>query len=246
MRTIAMDTSLSTGAVAATDGSRWAVRTLPSTHEHARLLAGAAEAAAAELGWTIADAELVAVIRGPGSFTGLRVGVAAAKAIAWASGCRLLGVSSCEAIALGTATAVGRCDVPIWVAFDAGRGDIHASRVLPATSSPSGWVVETVGLVPRSAFLDRLPAGAIVSGPGLAVLPEAATLRPDIVIAPTSACPPAICDVAAVARLHAAAGAADDPATLVPEYIRPSYADEPAAPLSPRPGGDTMGAGFQA
>ena len=51
MKTIAIDTSLSTGSVAAIDGDRIAVRLLPTAGEHARLLAAAIEAVAAELGW---------------------------------------------------------------------------------------------------------------------------------------------------------------------------------------------------
>jgi tRNA A37 threonylcarbamoyladenosine modification protein TsaB len=46
------------------------------------------------------------------------------------------------------------------------------------------------------------------------------------VIAPPTAWTPAIADVGRIALLRAAAGEADDPAALVPDYIRPSYADE--------------------
>ena len=98
MKTLAIDTSQAAGSVAAVDGERVARRLLPTAVEHARLLSGALVAAAAELGWTPAAAELVAVVRGPGSFTGLRVGVTTAKAIAWASGARLLGVSAGDPI----------------------------------------------------------------------------------------------------------------------------------------------------
>jgi tRNA threonylcarbamoyladenosine biosynthesis protein TsaB len=125
MKTIAIDTSLSTGSVAAIDGDRIAVRSLPTAGEHARLLAAAIEAVAAELGWHTAAAECVAVVRGPGSFTGLRVGVTTAKALCWATGSRLLGVSSCEVIARGPATALGRHDSPVTVTYDAGRGDAY-------------------------------------------------------------------------------------------------------------------------
>jgi tRNA threonylcarbamoyl adenosine modification protein YeaZ len=99
MKTVAIDTSLSRGSVAALDDGRLAVRWLEPAGEHARLLAAAIADAAAELGWRPADVDLVAVVRGPGSFTGLRVGVTTAKAFAWATGCRLLGISGFEAIA---------------------------------------------------------------------------------------------------------------------------------------------------
>jgi len=226
MKTIAIDTSLSTGSVAAIDGDRIAVRSLPTAGEHARLLAAAIEAVAAELGWDTAAAELVAVVRGPGSFTGLRVGIATAKALCWATGSRLLGVSSCEVIAEGSTAAVGRHDSPVTVAFDAGRGEVFAAIVLPDQSSPSGWREEAGRLVAAQEWLAGMGHGSIASGPGLALVTDALADRPDLVVAPPTAWMPAIATVGRIALLRAAAGETDDPAALVPDYIRPSYADE--------------------
>ncbi|NCY03759.1 MAG: tRNA (adenosine(37)-N6)-threonylcarbamoyltransferase complex dimerization subunit type 1 TsaB, partial [Planctomycetia bacterium] len=81
MKTLVIDTSLAVGTVAALDGDRISQRSLPTAGEHARLLATALVDVAAALGWRCGDAELVAVVRGPGSFTGLRVGVTTAKAL---------------------------------------------------------------------------------------------------------------------------------------------------------------------
>jgi tRNA threonylcarbamoyladenosine biosynthesis protein TsaB len=226
VKTLAIDTSLATGAVAAMDGDRIAVRSLPTAGEHARLLAAMIEAVAAELGWPPAAADLVAVIRGPGSFTGLRVGVTTAKAICWATGSRLLGVSSCEVIAAGTASAVGRRSTPVNVVFDGGRGEVFASLVMPDDGSPSGWRTEAGRLAASHEWLAGMAPGSIVTGPGLALLAEPLADRPDLIIAPPTAWMPAIADLGRIALLRAAAGEADDPASLVPDYIRPSYADE--------------------
>jgi tRNA threonylcarbamoyladenosine biosynthesis protein TsaB len=226
MKTLAIDTSLSTGSVAAIAGDRVAVRSLPTAGEHARLLAAAIEAVAGELGWRSAAAELVAVIRGPGSFTGLRVGITTAKALCWTTGSRLLGVSSCEVIAHGTAAAVRQPDAPVTVAYDAVRGEVFVATVVPDQSSPSGWRTEAGGLAAAQEWLAGMAPGSIVTGPGLALLTDALAGRPDLVVAPPTAWLPAIDDVGRIALLRAAAGDADDPATLVPDYIRPSYADE--------------------
>ena len=245
MRLLAIDTSLPTGFVAALQDDAVAVRTLSRPTEHARFLAGALEAVAADCGWSVADVDLLAVVRGPGSFTGLRVGVATAKAIAWTTGCRLLGVSSCTAIARGTAHAVGSLDAPVWIAFDAGRGEVFAARVVPQASLATGWHVDPGVVLTPTAWLATIPAGAVVSGPGLAVMGEALDTRTDLLVAPTSAWSPAIAEVAAIARLRGAAGEADDPAVLVPDYIRPSYAEERAPPLSPSLDGGTIGPVFK-
>ena len=226
MKTLAIDTSLATGSVAAIDGDRIAMRTLPTAGEHARLLAATVAAVTAELGWPPAAAELVAVVRGPGSFTGLRVGVTAAKALCWATGSRLVGVSSGEVIARGTAAALGRHDAAVHVAFDAGRGEVFATMVVPAPGSPTGWLGMPGTLASAPAWLADLPPGSIVSGPGLALLADSLDGRPDLVVAPQAAWTPAIVEIGRVALLRAAAGEADDPAVLVPDYIRPSYVDE--------------------
>jgi tRNA threonylcarbamoyladenosine biosynthesis protein TsaB len=226
MKTLVIDTSLPTGSVAAIDGDGTAVRTLPTAGEHARLLAAAVASVAAELGWPIAAVDLVAVVRGPGSFTGLRVGVATAKALCWATGSRLLAVSSCEVIARGTATALGRHDSPVQIAFDAGRGEVFTTVVEPDPTSPTGWRGMTGRLAAAPAWLADLSPGSVVSGPGLALLTESLASRPDILIAPLSAWTPAVAEIGRVALLRAAAGERDDPATLVPDYIRPSYVDE--------------------
>lgn len=228
MKTLAIDTSLAAGSVAALDGDRGAARPLGAAGEHARLVAAALAEAAAELGWRPRDAELVAVVRGPGSFTGLRVGVATAKGLAWATGARLVGVSGVEVVARLAHATAGWPEAPIHVAYDAGRGEVFATTALPATTSPSGWNAGPGRLVPHADWIDSLAPGALVAGPALdleACGPLLAT-RPDLRLAPPSARTPSAAAAGAVALFHAAAGSRDDPFTLVPDYVRPSYAEE--------------------
>ena len=229
MKTLAIDTSLAAGSVAAIDGDRIATRPLGAAGEHARLLATALAETAAELGWRESDAELVAVVRGPGSFTGLRVGVTAAKALAWATGARLVAVSGCEIVARLAQAAAGWPAAPIHVAYDAGRGEVFATTALPATTSPSGWDAGPGSLVPLADWIDALAPGALVAGPAIDLEACAALLaaRPDLRIAPPGARAPTAAAAGAVALLHAGAGRHDDPFTLVPDYVRPSYAEEP-------------------
>lgn len=223
MRTIAVDTSLATGSVAARDRSRLTVRQLGEPTGHARLLAAAIVDVTAELGWGPADAELVAVIRGPGSFTGLRVGVAAAKAIAWAGGCRLVGISGFEAVAAETARLTGWRGQPLEIAWDAGRGDVYAAT---ASEEPGGgWRLSAGVLRPADRWVVSLPNRSRVSGPAVASL--AARLKAaGHQIPPATACYPSAAAAAILAIPRAEAGRTDDPAALVPEYARPSYADE--------------------
>jgi len=225
MRTIAIDTSLAAGSVAACAGPARAIRGLGPAGEHARLVAAAIAEVAAELGWTPADAELVAVVRGPGSFTGLRVGVATAKAIAWASGARLLGVSGFEVVAAETARVTGRDSGPFAIAYDAGRGEVFAAIAAPAADG--GWRIGAATLVAADRWIESLPRGCLVTGPALATLAERVTAAGHR-LATEAAWHPSAVAAAAIAIPLAAAGQSDSPAALVPEYLRPSYADERA------------------
>jgi tRNA A37 threonylcarbamoyladenosine modification protein TsaB len=138
-------------------------------------------------------------------------------------------VSGFELVARAARAAAGWPEAPIHVAYDAGRGDVFAATVLPSTTSPSGWDPAAASLVPLADWVDSLAPGGLVAGPVLdleacAALSEA---RPDLLLAPPGGREPTAAAAGAVALLHAAAGRHDDPFTLVPEYLRPSYAEEP-------------------
>ena len=228
MKTLAIDTSLTAGSVAAVERSAEVLRTvtrpLGPAGEHARRLMPELAAAAAALGWRIADVDLVAVVRGPGSFTGLRVGVTTAKAVCWATGARLLGVSGFEVVALESAAATGVM-APVAIAFDAGRGDVSTAMAFPDAAAPSGWSFESGGLLPAGRWLESLPSGTRVAGPALETLATEATDL-GLMVVPREAWFPSARGAADVAAAHAAAGGSDDPQSLVPEYSRPSYAEE--------------------
>jgi tRNA threonylcarbamoyladenosine biosynthesis protein TsaB len=228
MNILAIDTSLPAGSVAAlvrsATGSRIVERPLGEAGEHARRLMPELVAAASALGWRIGDVGLVAVIRGPGSFTGLRVGVTTAKAICWATGARLVGVSGFEIVARQAAAANG-CREEIAVAFDAGRGEVFAALATPHDDAPAGWSIAPGALMAADRWLATLREGQQVSGPALDLLADAARAR-GLSVAPPAAWRPSAREAAAIAMLRADAGLIDDPHTLLPEYSRPSYAEE--------------------
>jgi len=227
VRTIAIDTSHAGGSVAASDGPGFRTRSLGPAGGHARTLAAAVAEVTAELGWAVGDADLVAVVRGPGSFTGLRVGIATAQAIAWAGRGRLVGVSGFEVVAsLADATRDDQRK-PLHMAYDAGRGEVF---VATAAVCDRGRHVSAGRLEPIDRWVASLPHGAWVSGPAVVTLADRLLAAGHLLPPPAAWCPTA----AAVAQLgmsRAWDGAADTAATLVPDYIRPSYADErPGSP----------------
>jgi tRNA threonylcarbamoyladenosine biosynthesis protein TsaB len=120
----------------------------PLTRGHAERLLPALVALLAEAGWTWQDVELVAVTLGPGNFTGLRAGIAVARGLALAQGCRLLGVGTLETVAQGAMARATRSALPIQVVMDARRDEFYVQRFSPA--------------------LDPLTPAEVVSGPTLA------------------------------------------------------------------------------
>ncbi len=92
---------------------------------HSRTLLKMAEDLLKNLELTLSDVDAVAVARGPGSFTGLRIGVAAAKGLCWGADLPCIGVSTLEAMAWQGA---GHADCVICPAMDARRGQIYNAK----------------------------------------------------------------------------------------------------------------------
>jgi tRNA threonylcarbamoyladenosine biosynthesis protein TsaB len=126
MLTLALDTTTraSTGAVVV-DGrvaGEWIAG--PEQSLAAQLPHGLVSALAVG-GWTLADVDVLAVAVGPGSFTGLRVGIATMQGLAVALGRPLLGVSSLEALARRAAEEYGDSTATVSAWVDAWRGEAY-------------------------------------------------------------------------------------------------------------------------
>jgi tRNA threonylcarbamoyladenosine biosynthesis protein TsaB len=206
------------------DGHVVAARRVPLTRGHAAALPPLVDETmrGAALGFETVDA--VAVTVGPGSFTGIRVGLAAARGFGLALGVPVLGVTSFEAIAWSV-PARARGQGALVVLIDSGR----ASRFLQAFDAALQPLAEPVAieLAALAASLPPPPCVLVASG---ALDPAIAGGRPVVAAAP---------DAAALAELagarHRAGGAFLPPSAL---YLRPPDATVPRAGGRIRPGGD--------
>src|SRR5690242_6997614 len=118
MLILALETSDLGGSIALfDDGELLKYAALEPPQRSARWLAPAIDGALREAGREPREIGLVAVTTGPGSFTGLRVGVTTAKTLAYAVGCPVVGVNTLEAIAKRAATLQS----PVWAVIDAQR-----------------------------------------------------------------------------------------------------------------------------
>jgi len=167
------------------------------------------------------DIGLLAVVQGPGSFTGLRIGVTAAKTLAYAIGCPLVAVDALAAIAGGIAPQPPR----LWTVLDAQRSELYAALFAGPTrlSTPSC----ATRLLTVDAWLAELQAGDRVAGPPLG------TLQPRLPAGVEPVLPGLWAPQAeVVGRLGWEAwqaGATLSPFDLVPAYYRRSAAEEKAA-----------------
>ncbi len=126
MRILAIDTALARCSVAFGDPEADVVaRSVAMERGHAEALVPMIEEVLAAAGAGYGDAERVAVIVGPGSFTGLRVGVAAARGIALAAGRPLVAVDTLAALAEAVRPSHRRQAIAAVV--DARRGEIYAA-----------------------------------------------------------------------------------------------------------------------
>ena len=179
------------------------------------------------LGLRIAELDAVAVSVGPGSFTGLRVGVVCAKTLAYATGCRLAAVDTLEAIAGNSPPEV----VSVHVIADAQRGDLFVATY--HRKSNLDWDRESPPTIVRAdAWFDSLTARDVVSGPALGLYkPSGSTLWRSL---PETAWLPSARVVAQIGGRQIRGGSAADAATLEPLYVRRSAAEEKADRSSPK------------
>jgi tRNA threonylcarbamoyladenosine biosynthesis protein TsaB len=187
---------------------------------HAVRLLGLVERVLCDCGWTSASLDAVIATRGPGSFTGIRIGLGTVQGLALATGRAALGISTLEALA----EAHGRASEERVPVLAAGRGEVYAARYEPA-GTPPGELDGPALYTPRTLLGSlRGPATLIVAATSDPE-PFAAAANDDdrgirIARGPVNL-------AVSAARLAFAHGLdGEDPAcSLAPLYVRPSDAE---------------------
>lgn len=180
---------------------------------------------------TMADVVTVGISIGPGSFTGLRIGLSVAKALAYASGAKMVGVGTLEALAV---RATGGRDMQVCTLLDARHGQVYAGlyRVQWQSGLPVVQVLRTAWAGPVEEVADWITEPAIFTGDALALAHEklAPALGDKFIAASVENRLPHPEAVAILAAGRARAGLFDDPIALEPQYVRQSYtATKPAS-----------------
>ncbi len=159
---------------------------------HAERLMSAIDEALAQASRSLSDIQRIAVVVGPGSFTGIRVGVAAARGLALSLGIDVVGVTTLEALAGAYFEREPSSNVV--VAMDAKRGELYV-QPFAADGSPLG---EPQALVPQDTAALASSLSADLTGSGR-----------DPALGAVSSAGPDRLDISVVARLGAAKTATD-------------------------------------
>lgn len=222
MRLLVIDTAL--GACTAAvfeDGRSLAERFEPMAKGHQERLGGLARDVMAEAGGGFDALDRIGVTVGPGSFTGLRVGLAFAQGLGAALDRPVVGISALD----GLAASLDGDGAPVAALIDARRGQVYAKFFVDGLAVGPDEALTLEEAARRTAALG--PGVRLVGG-GAAVLiqafPDLTVAMPDVRVAPSPR---------ALARLAAAADPTDHPPR--PLYLRAPDATPPSRlPGQPR------------
>jgi tRNA threonylcarbamoyladenosine biosynthesis protein TsaB len=200
---------------------------------HAEALTPAVQQVCQEAGVPLAAVDVIAVDVGPGLFTGLRVGVATAKALGQGLGIGVVGVGSLDILAAAAAARhPDRSPCQVVAVIDARRSEVFAARYRFDGTDPSEWDPARHQSSPAAraepqALVDQL-AGMVDDGPlvlvgnGVARYQALFDQLPSVELSPGPALlapPPET--LARLARLRLLGGAvASDPLDVLPHYLR--------------------------
>ncbi len=220
MHILALESSGTGGSIALLrDSEVQAQMTLPRDRRTAQTLAPSVQWILDQTGWRPGHVELIGVTHGPGSFTGLRIGVTTAKAFAYAVGARVAGVNTLHVLAhqvpktIKTVTSL--LDAQRRQLFSATYERLEDGRLITTTEPHISDI---------DPWLRELKPGSAVIGSGLRLLCD--RLPSDIHVVEEATWEPRAATVGLIAWQMFQAGHPDELWTLAPKYLRASAAEE--------------------
>ena len=228
MLILAFETSAKAASVALLENDRLLAECYQNTgNTHSQTLMVMAEDLLKQCGKTAADVRAVAVAAGPGSFTGVRIGAAAAKGFAWGGELPCYGVSTLEAMAL----SLGAFDGYVCPVMDARRSQVYNALFL-AEGGQLKRIREdrAISLQDLGEELKKLEKPVFLVGDGSNLCYN--TLRdmvPGLVLPPEHRMHQRAVGVGLIAARQIALGEPGDGAAMTPNYLRLSQAERERA-----------------
>lgn len=222
--TLAFETATGCGSVALTRGDLatgkvLAEYTVQPEQSHSRRLLGSVVAMFEATGLSWEDLDVVAVSLGPGSFTGLRIGMAAAKGIALAAGLPLIGVPTLDALAAQLPPA----GLPVYCLLDARKQQVYAGRYQwneQAYGRTGSFLVLSPG-----QLAEKITEPCLVAGPGVFACGDVFAGHSHAQVWHSRVLYPRAALVGFCGALFFAGGEAPAAETLAPLYVRASEAE---------------------
>ena len=220
---LAFETSAKAASVALFDGEKLLGEGYQNTGlTHSQTLMLMAEDLLKNCGISVSDLTAVAVAAGPGSFTGVRIGVSAAKGLAWGRELPCYGVSTLEAMALGLGVQNGY----ILPTMDARRAQVYTALFSAENGTISRLFEDSA--IALSELKEKLPKDKPIFLVGDGSMLTHSTLKeavPNLVLPPEHKMHQRAVGVGLAANKTIAQGDAGDAASLVPNYLRLSQAE---------------------
>ena len=228
MKILAFETSAKAASVALLDGDKLLGESYQNTGlTHSQTLMVMAEDLLKQCGKTVADLTAVAVAEGPGSFTGVRIGVAAAKGLAWGRELPCYGISTLEAMAV----SLGIWEGHICACMDARRNQVYNALFL-ADNGEISRVTEdrAIALAELKTELEHVDGPIFLVGDGaLLTYKTLSSGIPNLILPPEHRLYQRAVGVALLAEKKCAAGEPGDGNALSPNYLRLSQAERERA-----------------
>ncbi len=220
---LSIDTSTDRAAIALADEmGALHVATLDSERRHGRDLIPRLKALLTSAGIEPKDLGAVAVGLGPGSYTGLRVGVTAAKTLSYATGAALVGLNSLHAIGRNAPPEASR----VSVIADAQRGELYVADLdRPTPGGPLLPAAET-RIEALATWVGGLQTGTVVLGPALGAARIRSSIPAGFLLPDAAANHPRGEHLIEMAREALSSGRRENPWLLEPLYLRRSAAED--------------------
>ena len=224
MRILAFETSAKAASVALLQDGKLLGESYQNTGlTHSQTLMVMAQDMLNQCGLSVNDLDSVAVAAGPGSFTGVRIGVAAAKGLAWGGEKPCYGVSTLESMAL----ALGAFQGTVCPVMDARRSQVYNALFAAENAALSRLREDrAIALEELAQELQTAPQPIFLVGDGSELTYRTLKDRvPGLVLPPEHRMHQRASGVALAAMAAAARGESGDAAALQPNYLRLSQAE---------------------
>lgn len=221
MKILAIDTSTASGSIALLEDNQLIAET--TTHiqkTHAERLLPSIKNLFDTIGARIEEVDGFALTAGPGSFTGLRIGLSTIKGLAWSLNKPVVGVSTLEAMAMNIPYA----DKPVCPVLDARKKEVYAG-IYKFQDAECSCIMPDTAISP-TALIERIQEPTIFIGDGIQVFKsQISNLKSQILIAPPHLWSIKASNIGLLAWEKFKSGLVDKPDIIRLNYLRPSEAE---------------------